>query len=72
LAEEAVSAAEATEWRVVQVDALLSLGEVITLAGRPDDALEPTRRALALAEAKEYTVGADRARALLARLAVPA
>ena len=72
LAEEAVSAAEATEWRVVQVDALLSLGEVLMLAGRPDDAVKPTRRALDLAEAKEYNVGAERARALLARLKVPA
>ena len=69
---EAVSVANKGEWPIRRADAHLALAEALLLAGDTAEAAARARAALALAEPKEYGPGAERARALLARLQVPA
>jgi len=69
LAREAVALADRSDWLIDQADALLDLAEVLELAGRRQGSQEAARRALVVCERKENTVGAERARARLARLA---
>ena len=55
-----------------RADAHLALAEALAAGASADEAADEARLALELAEAKEYVPGAEKARALLARLAVPA
>ncbi|MFN2590646.1 MAG: AAA family ATPase, partial [Actinomycetota bacterium] len=66
LAREAVAMAEPTDFLFGRWYALFSLGEVLGAAGRAGDADEVLRQAAAVAERKGFTVGAERARSLLA------
>jgi class 3 adenylate cyclase/tetratricopeptide (TPR) repeat protein len=71
LGREAVELAartDALDWRA---DALVDLGEVLRLAGRPADAAERLEEALRLYEAKGVLPAAERTRALLAELGQP-
>ena len=51
---------------------LVTLASVLIAAGRTDEAAEPLRQAIAIAEAKGSTVLAGQARALLDSLTTPA
>jgi tetratricopeptide (TPR) repeat protein len=66
LGREAVAVAEPTDFLFLQAFALLSLGEVHRLCGRPAEAAPVLDRAIRVCERKGFTVGADRARELLA------
>jgi tetratricopeptide (TPR) repeat protein len=68
LARDAVALAAETEFVDLRGDSLLALGEVLRLDGRPGEAAEAMREALALWEAKGNVAYAGRARALLAAL----
>jgi predicted ATPase len=70
LAREAVALAAETEYVHLRADSLLALGEVLSLAGRPDEAAETLERALDLWEAKGNLLFAARTRALLGELQV--
>jgi tetratricopeptide (TPR) repeat protein len=67
LARAAVALAERTDWLEGQGDALTDLGEVHRLAGRPLEAVEALRAALARYERKGAVALADRVRNALGR-----
>ena len=71
VAREAVALAGETDFVDLRGDSLLALGEVLRLTGRPDEAADTMRDALALWEAKENVVFASRTRRLLAELGAP-
>ena len=62
LARAAVALADRTDWLEGQGDALADLGEVQRLAGRPREAAETLRAALARYERKDAVALADRVR----------
>jgi tetratricopeptide (TPR) repeat protein len=68
LAREAVEIGERTESSNAQADTYADLGEVLALAGRPQDAAEALEQALSRYEAKENLVMAARIRERLAAL----
>jgi hypothetical protein len=68
LAREAVSLSEPTDWPNLRADALLSLAEVLSIAGRSHNAWSAAERALAVYEQKGNVVSARRARSLLEEL----
>jgi tetratricopeptide (TPR) repeat protein len=68
LSQEAVTLASQSDFPVLRGDALLVLGEVLLVAGRPGDASAAVEEALRLYEQKHNTVSAARARKLLADL----
>jgi tetratricopeptide (TPR) repeat protein len=68
LAREAVALAAETEYVDLRGESLLALGEVLSLAGRLDEAAEVVQKALDLWEAKGNLVFAARTRALLGEL----
>jgi len=70
LAEEAVALNEGTDSWDIRADALLDLGEVFELSGRPDDARRATREALDLYERKGVIPVIERVRLRLAALDV--
>ena len=72
LAREAIAFLEPTDFLFMQAFAQTSLGEVLLLTGRRDEAEAELGAAAALAEAKGYTVGARQTRALLAATHEPA
>ena len=72
LATEAVTLGEPTDAIVIAADALLDLGEVLDLAGKPEEAAGALNRALALYGRKGNLVMAARAsERLAARRAAP-
>jgi tetratricopeptide (TPR) repeat protein len=72
LAEEAVALNEGTDSWDIRADALLDLGEVYELSGRPDDARRATREALDLYERKGIIPVIEQVRSRLAALDIPA
>jgi hypothetical protein len=66
LGRQAVAVVEPTDFLFMRCFALLSLGETLQLAGRQEKAPAILHDAVDLCERKGFTVGADRARALLA------
>jgi tetratricopeptide (TPR) repeat protein len=65
-----LGATDALRW---QVEAAMTLAEVLEFAGKTDEAVEATSRAAELFETKGLTIAADRARGLLAsRRGLPA
>jgi predicted ATPase len=68
LAREAVALAEGTQFLDGHGDVLLDLGEVLRVAGRPNDAVPVVQAALELYNQKGNVVSAARARAALAEL----
>jgi class 3 adenylate cyclase/tetratricopeptide (TPR) repeat protein len=68
LAREAVTRALATEYWESTAEAYLSLGEVLRLASRPEDAREAIESALSVTEQKGFTLSADAIRGKLAEL----
>ncbi len=68
LAREALSLAEDTDAVTYHADALLTLGEVLSLAGRNEEASVEVERALTLYERKGNLVMAERARAQIEEL----
>jgi tetratricopeptide (TPR) repeat protein len=68
LAREAVEIGESTEDLGSKAEARADLGEVLTLAGRPQEAAEALEEALVRFEAKENLVMAGRVRERLAAL----
>ena len=70
VAREATALALTTDVLELQAGALLDLGEVEAIAGRPVDARAAITDALRLYEVKEHLAGIDRARTALAKLAV--
>jgi class 3 adenylate cyclase/tetratricopeptide (TPR) repeat protein len=70
LAEEAVALNEGTDSWDIRADALLDLGEVYELSGRPDDARRAIREALDLYERKGVIPVIERVRSRLAALDV--
>ncbi|MDQ2911402.1 MAG: AAA family ATPase [Actinomycetota bacterium] len=69
LAQEAVALSEPTDALDMRGDALLDLGEVLRLAGKPEGAQRAFERALALHEQKGNVVSAQRGREALQSLA---
>ena len=68
LAREAVDLSEPTDWLIMKGDALMDLAEVLTLAGRPDEAKPFIERALGMFELKEATSYVEFAARALAEL----
>ena len=68
LAGEAVVISDQTEMLNMQGDAHADLGEVLQLAGKPDEGAATIKQALARYERKENVVMAERVRARLAEL----
>jgi Flp pilus assembly protein TadD len=68
LGREAVSISARTDEPNNRADVLMSLGEILQLASRPDEAAEAIAEALSLYEQKENVAPAERARALLEEL----
>jgi class 3 adenylate cyclase/tetratricopeptide (TPR) repeat protein len=68
LAREAVALIEATEYVVMQAEALFELGLVLARGGKNTPAAAAFERSLALWEQKENLVMADRTRAALAQV----
>jgi class 3 adenylate cyclase/tetratricopeptide (TPR) repeat protein len=66
LGREAVSILEPTDFLFMRGFALLSLGEVLRVAGRSDDAVAVLTEAIEVCDRKGFSVGARRARALIA------
>jgi ATP/maltotriose-dependent transcriptional regulator MalT len=64
LARECVDLAEQTDFLHLRWRALMSLGEVQQLVGRPEDAATVLARAAAVAEEKGNAIAAEQARAL--------
>ena len=71
LAREAVDIAAGTDWLVGQGGAYADLGEVLSLAGRSDEAADAFRAALDRYERKEHIVLAQRMRDRLAEAREP-
>jgi tetratricopeptide (TPR) repeat protein len=69
LAREGVTLTEGVDYLNQMGDAWADLGYVLRLSGRPDDASEALRRALALYEAKGNVVSAGHAQEALSELA---
>ena len=67
LGREAVALTEPTDFLFMRAFALLSLGDALVTTGRRDRAVSVLNRALEVCERKGFTVGADRARELLAK-----
>jgi hypothetical protein len=70
LANECVGLAEQTDFLHLRWRALMSLGEVLQLLGRPEDAATVLARAAGVAEEKGNAVAAEQARTLVLRPAV--
>ena len=70
LAREAVKLARRTDATNLHARVLLDLAEVLRLGGRSEEAAAAVETAIRLLDRKENEVGARRARALLAELAV--
>jgi class 3 adenylate cyclase/tetratricopeptide (TPR) repeat protein len=68
LAREAVAIAENTDWLDGQGDAYAELAEVLTLAGKPDEAGHALEQALVRYERKENLVMVERTRTRLSEL----
>jgi tetratricopeptide (TPR) repeat protein len=68
LARDALARAVASEYAESIAEAYLSLGEVLRLAGRPEEAREAFESAQAVLERKGWQLSADAARAKLAEL----
>jgi class 3 adenylate cyclase/tetratricopeptide (TPR) repeat protein len=68
LARQAVAVAEPTDFLFLQCLVLLSLGEVLQLVGRPEEARTVLEDAVECCDRKGFTVGSDRAQAMLAAL----
>jgi len=68
LGREAVSISARTDELNNRADILMSLGEILRLANRPDEAAEAIAEALGLYEQKENVAPAERARVLLEEL----
>jgi tetratricopeptide (TPR) repeat protein len=68
LARDALARAAASEYAESNAEAYLSLGEVLRLAGRPEEAREAFESAQAVLERKGWQLSADAARAKLAEL----
>jgi tetratricopeptide (TPR) repeat protein len=68
LAREAVAIAENTDWLDGQGDPYADLAEVLTLAGKPDEAGAALEQALVRYERKENLVMAERTRTRLSEL----
>lgn len=68
LARDALERALASGYYESKVEAYLSLGEVLRLDGRPEEAREAYESALAILERKGFELSADAARAKLAEL----
>ena len=66
LSAEALTLAARTDWLSEHADALLAHAEVLGLAGEPAAAADAFRGAIALYERKGNTIGARRARSMLA------
>ena len=66
LSAEAVALAARTDWLSEHADALLAQAEVLGLAREPAAAADALRSAIALYEGKGNTIGARRARSMLA------
>jgi tetratricopeptide (TPR) repeat protein len=66
LAREAVARAARTDWYLTHADALVALADVLSLAGREEDAVQPLRGALELYERKQAVFEIERTRARLA------
>jgi class 3 adenylate cyclase/tetratricopeptide (TPR) repeat protein len=62
LAREAVAIVSPTDWLNTKADALMALVEVLQLAGRDAEAIEPMREAFELYQRKENLVNAERVR----------
>ena len=71
-ARDGVGLADSTDYFEQRSECYATLGEVLIAAGRTDEAAEPLRQAIAIAEAKGSTVLAGQARALLDSLTTPA
>ena len=65
LAREAVELSEPTDSLDMRAEALMDLGEVLSIAGKPEAARRALEQALALCEQKGNTVAAGRARGAL-------
>jgi DNA-binding SARP family transcriptional activator len=72
LARQGVELAERTDFLDVHGNALMDLGEVLRLAGRPAEATAAARAALTLYERKGNLVSASRARAAAERMSLAA
>jgi ATP/maltotriose-dependent transcriptional regulator MalT len=68
LAQEAAALAESTDASHFHGDVRMDLAEVLTLAGRPEEAAAALKKAIELYEAKGISVLAGKARALLTEL----
>jgi ATP/maltotriose-dependent transcriptional regulator MalT len=68
LAQEAAALADSTDAFGLHGDVRMDLAEVLSLAGRPEEAAVALKRAIELYEAKGISVLADKARALLSEL----
>ena len=69
LVREGIAVAEASDFLGWHADLLMDLGEVLELAGRPDEASNAITTALRRYTRKEHLVGKARARARLRSLA---
>jgi class 3 adenylate cyclase/tetratricopeptide (TPR) repeat protein len=72
LGREAVAVSDSTDMLTERADALVDLAEVLTLAGRRDEAAEVLGAAEALYSEKGHSVGVARTKSLLAELRAPA
>jgi len=68
LAREAVDIADQTDFSTEAAEVMASLGEVLAVSGRPEDAVPPLGRALEMYEAKGNLVMAERIREKLSEL----
>jgi tetratricopeptide (TPR) repeat protein len=68
LAREALALASGSEYTETTAEAYLSLGEVLRLAEKPEEAAEAIQAALAIFEGKGFLLSADAVRAKLAEL----
>jgi len=68
LAREAVAIARRTDYLNMHADALLALGDVLAIGGRPAEGIQSVEEALLLYERKGNLASARKARAVLAEL----
>jgi len=64
VARQGVAIAGPTDFAFLQAWALISLGEVLEMAGKTDEASARLHEAVAICQRKGFTVGAQRARAV--------